>query len=395
MLPGFMKNFNRNINLVLGLCLAFALLLQTGCSSGGGVLGSRTDFDATGEIAALPGAPAGVYAGAIIAEGSQTMADFNARTGIRHAAFCDFFKFPDCVNEGRPERSSLLRFLASCRENGAMAMVTIELASGFASYSDNNVASLAAILKTENIPVFLRWGHEMNGSWYSWGQQPALYIQSFRNAAQIIRKSAGNVAMTWTPNQGWGYPWAGGPYSAAAGSAASAALDTNNDGKIDDTDDPYLPFYPGDDVVDWVGFSFYHWSNRLNRGYNEVPYAGKWLEVNGIGSLVSNFHAEFAVKRNKPMMISETSAFFETADSRGGGGNEIAIKSAWLKQVYDTASFPKLSAIFWFNIEKFETETSTVVDWRISHDQQVAAIYREIVEKSLFIKGRDYLKITR
>ena len=389
-----MKN-NRKRFVALGLFLAVGLFLQTGCSSGGGILGSRTDFDATGESAALPGAPAGVYAGAIIAEGSQTIADFNARTGIRHAAFCDFFKFPECVTDGRPERSRLLGFLASCRENGAMAMVTIELTGGFAAYSDDNVASLAAVLKTENIPVFLRWGHEMNGSWYSWGQQPTLYIQSFRNAAQIIRRYAENVAMTWTPNQGWGYPWVGGQYSAAAGSADFAALDTNNDGKIDDTDDPYLPFYPGDDVVDWVGFSFYHWSNRLERGYNEVPYAGKWLEANGIGSLVSNFHAEFAVKRNKPMMISETSAFFDTADSRGGGANEVALKTAWLKQVYNTESFPKLAAIFWFNIEKFETETSTVADWRISHDQQLVSTYREIVEKSLFIKGRDYLKITR
>ncbi len=274
-------------------------------------------------------------------------------------------------------------------------MVTIELDSGFSAYSDDNVASLAVILNNGNVPVFLRWGHEMNGSWYAWGQQPSQYISSFRNAAQIVRTYAGNVAMTWTPNQGWGYPWLAGKYSVAAGSPDFNTLDTNIDGKLDDKDDPYLPYYPGDDVVDWVGFSFYHWSNRLERGFNEVPYAGKWLEVNGIGSTVANFHTEFAVKRNKPMMISETSAFFDTTDSRGGGANEYAIKAAWMEQVYNTGSFPKLHAIFWFNIEKFESETSTVVDWRISDDQQIVSAYRAIVEKSLFVKGRDYLKITR
>ena len=67
-------------------------------------------------------------------------------------------------------------------------MVTIELAEGFTAHSDENIASLAFILKNGQIPVFLRWGHEMNGSWYAWGQKPSQYNQSFRNAAQIIRK---------------------------------------------------------------------------------------------------------------------------------------------------------------------------------------------------------------
>lgn len=370
-------------------------LLAPGCSSGGGNLGVRADFDTAEVKASLPGVPDGVYVGAILAEGSDTAAGFNAGTGIRHAAFCDFFAFPGCITPGRNERARLLGFLETCRDNGAMAMVTIEPAGGFTGYSEDNVASLAILLNGVNIPVFLRWAHEMNGSWYEWGQQPSLYIQSFRNAARIVRKYAGNVAMTWTPNQGWGYPWPGGAHSASAASADFSLLDTNQDGKIDENDDPYSPYYPGDDVVDWVGFSFYHWSNRPERGYNEVPAATKWLEANGVGSPVVNFHAEFAVKRNKPMMIAETSAFFDPTDSRKGGAGELAVKNSWLRQVYATQPFPKLHAIFWFNIAKFEAETANFVDWRISHDRQIAAEYRSIVDKSFYIKGSDYLKITR
>ncbi|EKD82539.1 MAG: hypothetical protein ACD_39C01224G0003, partial [uncultured bacterium] len=349
----------------------------------------------TDAATSLPEVSDGVYTGAIIDEGSQTIADFNSRTGVRHAAFCDFFKFPESVTDGRAEKERLLRFLNSCRENGAMAMVTVELTSGLAAHSDDNIASLAIMLKSGQTPVFLRWGHEMNGSWYVWGQQPTQYIQSFRNAAQIVRKFASNVAMTWTPNQGWGYPWSEGQYPAMPGSADFAVLDTNNDGKLDESDDPYLPYYPGDDVVDWVGFSFYHWSNRVARGYNEIPYANKWSEVNGVGSPVINFHEEFAVKRNKPMMIAETSAFFETADSRGGGGNEAEIKIAWLRQVYKPEAFAKIAAIFWFNIEKFESETGTIVDWRISHNQETAAAYRQIISDRSFLKAKDYINITR
>ena len=33
------------------------------------------------------------------------------------------------------------------------------------------------------------------------------------------------------------------------------AMDTNGDGVVDNLDDPYEPYYPGDTSVDWVGMS--------------------------------------------------------------------------------------------------------------------------------------------
>ena len=33
------------------------------------------------------------------------------------------------------------------------------------------------------------------------------------------------------------------------------AMDTNGDGAVDNLDDPYEPYYPGDTSVDWVGMS--------------------------------------------------------------------------------------------------------------------------------------------
>ena len=32
-------------------------------------------------------------------------------------------------------------------------------------------------------------------------------------------------------------------------------MDTNGDGVVDNLDDPYEPYYPGDASVDWVGMS--------------------------------------------------------------------------------------------------------------------------------------------
>ncbi len=37
-------------------------------------------------------------------------------------------------------------------------------------------------------------------------------------------------------------------------------LDTNGDGKLDMSDDMYTPYYPGDEWVDWVGMSIFHFS---------------------------------------------------------------------------------------------------------------------------------------
>jgi hypothetical protein len=362
--------------------------------------GEAVDFNLENNFASKPEIPEGVYLGAIIPEGLQTFSDFNAETGVNHAVFCDFFKFPNCVIDGEFDKDRLVGFLASCRQSGAMAMVTVELPLGFDSYANAQVESLALIFKSGRVPVFLRWAHEMNGSWYAWGQQPERYVNSFRNVSVVMKSLAENVAMTWTPNQGWGYPWPGGNFSVQASSPDFLLLDTDKNGVLDESDDPYLPFYPGDDVVDWVGHSFYHWSNRLERGYNETPSPDKWAQANGIGNPMVNFHEEFAVKRNKPMMIAETSAFFDTADTRGGGGEEAEIKTAWIRQVYNESDtslvslrkdLPKIGAIFWFNVEKFESETSSVVDWRLSKNSETAVFYNQIVKTDYFIKAKSYI----
>ena len=38
----------------------------------------------------------------------------------------------------------------------------------------------------------------------------------------------------------------------------ATALDTSGDGVFDNADDPFAPFYPGDDFVDWIGLSVYY-----------------------------------------------------------------------------------------------------------------------------------------
>lgn len=64
--------------------------------------------------------------------------------------------------------------------------------------------------------------------------------------------------MVWAPNTGVGYPFRGaGKYFPSADSEQYKQMDTNGDGALDANDDPFAPYYPGDDVVDWVGISLY------------------------------------------------------------------------------------------------------------------------------------------
>ena len=63
--------------------------------------------------------------------------------------------------------------------------------------------------------------------------------------------------MVWAPNTGNGFPYSVSFAVLNTSPADRAAMDTNGNGILDIGDDPYLPFYPGDAFVDWVGLSSY------------------------------------------------------------------------------------------------------------------------------------------
>lgn len=318
----------------------------------------------------------GVRLGAILEEGQTSIEDFNRRTGVRHAMFMTFVSFPEVVRRDDPHHGRLLRFLAACRAARAVPVVTVECFGGLDTYGDDDMCAFARLIAPA--PCIVRWNHEMNGSWYPWGQQPERYVERFRAFAATLRREAKLAQMAWTPNQGWGYPWKGCRY-ANPGLAGG---------------DCYAPYYPGDDVVDWVGISFYHWGE--NRGANEVPPPGKWAQALGFGNPVGNFHDLFAAGHGKPMMIAETSALYDLGDTKKGGASEADIKSAWIRQVYNTGDgaqprldleLPLLKAVFWFSILKREEEVGGMVDWRLDANPVVAHTYREAVTSPHFIRA--------
>ena len=88
--------------------------------------------------------------------------------------------------------------------------------------------------------------------------QPTQFIASWRHLVDATRESItirSKYAFVFSPmTPAFGYPFGEVPPS----SLDFTLLDTNKDGKVDIADDPYSPFYPGNDYVDWVGTSVLH-----------------------------------------------------------------------------------------------------------------------------------------
>ncbi len=156
-------------------------------------------------------------------------------------------------------------------------------------------------------------------------------------------------------------------------------------------DDPYAPYYPGDDAVDWVGMSLYHWGSAYPWGENELPEAGKFVAqltgqydgLNGDERAVPDFYATYADGHDKPLAITETAAFYAPD---AGGEAEEAIKSSWWQQVFSPelhTSFPRLEMINWFEWSKFETEVNAQVDWTVTQDAALLTEFKSAMPSYL------------
>lgn len=374
--------------LLLLSSFAAVLVNAAACGAGGDKPEGTTSASPTATATCPPAERArvqpgaGPYFGVNLDWGKDSPSAYAERLGAVPAVFVTFAPFP-------PQEADWANIDAAAEaagELGASLMLTLEPHGGLRTVRTDSAGALAERLRRYNergVPVFVRFAHEMNGSWYPWSQDPAGYVDAFRTIAAAVHGTAPATAMVWAPNYGGGYPFSGGRYEAQPGTAAFSLLDTNTDGILTMADDPYAPYYPGDDAVDWVGMSLYHWGSAHPWGENERPEAGKFVaqlrgEYDGLGgddSAVPDFYGAYAVTRGKPLAIPETAAFYAPAS---GGDPEAAIKAEWWSEVFaGLASLPAIGIVSWFEWSKFELEVNGDVDWRVTSDAEVAAAFRD------------------
>jgi hypothetical protein len=318
--------------------------------------------------------------------GSQTVADVTGLLGAPPADVVSFVSFPLTEDDA----TNLDAAAQQARGAGALLVVTLEPWGGLGTVTADVATELAGRLAgygAAGVPTLVRFAHEMNGTWYPWGQDPTAYIAAFRTVAEAVHRDAPTAAMVWAPNQGFGYPYAGGQYQAPAGSAAAGSLDTNGDGSVTPEDDPYAPYWPGPDAVDWVGMSLYYWGLEPPWGENEVPRPGTFTALMTGGGSTPDFYDAYAARYDKPLAIIETAAFYRPG---GGGDSESAIKTAWLDEVLaadNRSRFPLLRMLNWFEWRKMETEVKAVVDWRIAADPALRSAFLSAVSDGGFELG--------
>ena len=193
---------------------------------------------------------------------------------------------------------------------------------------DDYLRRFARQAKDLDMRVYYRFGYEMNGDWFPWGQKKKLFIDAWRRAWKIFHKEqADSVLWVFSPGVVWG------------------ELTFDKD---------ILPYYPGDNYVDIVALDGYNFGDAHDQyhrweSFHEV-YAGSIAGLLSFG---------------KPMWIAEIGC---PADPR---------RSQWLRdflEFFDTNGC--FEVFFWFNDNK-EGEPN----FRIDADAASQAVFREWAQR--------------
>lgn len=136
-------------------------------------------------------------------------------------------------------------FAASAAKHGAITVVQIDpknvpLSKIATGMYDGYLRSYAQEVKTFGAQVVLSFGHEMNGRWYSWGNQHTsakVFVAAWRHIVTTFRGvGAKNVTWMWTVNV------------------------INTSIPIPDP----TPWWPGSSYVNWVGIDGYYYQSSQN-----------------------------------------------------------------------------------------------------------------------------------
>lgn len=223
--------------------------------------------------------------------------------------------------------------VTNLRATGQTPMVSLEpyqsLSAIAAGEYDSYLHQQAEEARSWGGTLMIRFGHEMNGDWYSWSGSPEAFVAAWRHVVSVFRADgASNVKWVWAPNiqEGSKYPMA--------------------------------PYFPGDEWVDYVGLDGYNWG----RGQS-------WGQWESLHSVFAASYALVTQMSTKPVIITETSS------SEAGGD-----KAAWIRQAFMSdipQHFPRVSAVIWFNREQED-------DWRIDSSSASLDAYRAVVNCSIY-----------
>jgi mannan endo-1,4-beta-mannosidase len=186
---------------------------------------------------------------------------------------------------------------------------------------DSTLAVFAQTASQSNDTLYLRFGYEMNGDWFPWGNKPEAFASAW-NRAHLVFKNAGadNVRWIFSPNILW--------------------EDRTFAGYI-------LPYYPGDSVVDIVGLDGYNSGDNYDQWHRWQSFKEIFgLSLLGVRTL------------GKPLWITEIGC---VVDPR---------RPVWIEDaLHFMDNNPCIDAMLWFNAQK-----SGKPDYRLESDSASLAL---------------------
>jgi len=258
-----------------------------------------------------PAAYVGVYApGAPHSYAGVTT--FAADTGVKPSVVVYYSGWFEAFQVG---------FAAAAARHNAVPLVQIDptgvsLAAIASGQYDAYLRSYASAVKAFGARVILSFGHEMNGTWYSWGYQqtsPAMFVAAWRHIVTMFRQQgADKVTWLWTVNV----------IDTAAGIPSPA------------------PWWPGSSYVNWVGIDGYYFKSA-------------WTFASLFGPTITAVR----MLTLQPIFVSET------------GAAPAAGKPAKITDLFAGIHSYGLLGFVWFNANQRR-------DWRLNSPAAIAAFAR-------------------
>ncbi|WP_135550945.1 glycoside hydrolase family 26 protein [Paenibacillus cymbidii] len=285
----------------------------------------------------------GVYLGMYAADkraGFNNIAGVETVYGRKHALYLTYTgwrKVQTDTNTYFP-----LRFADRVAAVGGAIQIGWEPRFGLDDVKDDEyVRTFAKEAAAWGKPVFLRYASEMNGNWVPWYGDPRKYVEKFRLIHDIMAQEAPNVVMVWSPNFS--------PY--------------NN----------IEPYYPGDDYVDWIGYSL----------YASVPTYDNKEDFDS--TIIDSFKRLYDMFPNKPIMISESGvSHFDMTLNKGyerWAEGQVGSLYELLPRL-----FPRIKSITYFNYSKASSTRSNKRDvYDLGENPFADSVYRHAIANPMFL----------
>lgn len=289
-------------------------------------------------------------------------------------------------------REYLKGYFAQVADQGSHALLTVRPGIALQEISEEVAATFARQITTAAAgfrgKVFVRFAPEMNTPWVDWGQEPEAYRAAFVRITTSLRAGLADPVMVWSPTAEKDYPFQAATSRPPKGVPLSS-LDTNGDGIWETGDSAFDPYYPGDDVVDWIGLSVYHDTTGAGAAHNTLPAVGEFndsLHASVEDAGTESFYRTYVQARNKPLLI-ETAAFYSPG---AGGATELEIKRTWWQQVFASLAQREnasVRAVVWNETLDIRDESKVSIDWRATAQPSLAASFRSSLDTSGLAAG--------